>query len=62
MKCPVCGEDMMFMNGCGWDYDRWLCMKRTGLRLCPGEIELETTTYPEGYDEKEGEDEEGQRV
>ena len=45
-KCPECGKEMFFLYGCGWDYDRWVCMCRYGLRLCPGEIELETTTYP----------------
>ncbi len=42
-KCPVCGGIMLLMYGCGWDYDRLIC----GSRGCPGEIELETTTYPE---------------
>lgn len=41
--CPVCGGYMLMLYGCGWDYDRWLC----GERGCEGEIELETTTFPD---------------
>jgi len=49
-KCPVCGCDMIFMYGCGCDYDRWVCHARVPgtLRLCDGEVELEETTYPDG--------------
>jgi hypothetical protein len=41
--CPECGEPMMAMYGCGWDYDRFICSKF----MCDGEIELETITYYE---------------
>jgi len=38
---------MLFIHGCGWDYDRWVCLyKSDNYRLCTGEIELEETTYP----------------
>ena len=45
-KCPVCGKPMLMIYGDYWDYDRWVCMVRDPqtLRLCPGEIELETST------------------
>jgi hypothetical protein len=50
-KCPVCGDpNMIWMPGVGWDYDRWLCgrlMPGRRVLVCDGEIELETTTYPE---------------
>jgi len=47
MKCPECGNEMIFIHGCGWDYDRWVCMYSSDdFRLCIGEIELEETTYP----------------
>jgi hypothetical protein len=39
---------MVYMYGAHWDYDRWVCMSRDGLVLCPGEIELDVTTMPEG--------------
>jgi hypothetical protein len=54
-KCPKCGEDMLFMYGCGWDYDRWVCMNKNGesrFCFCNGEIELESTTYPEGFEQE----------
>jgi ribosomal protein S27AE len=38
--CPKCGEYMLQMFGCGWDYDRLIC----GDRDCDYEIEFETTT------------------
>lgn len=41
--CPICGNGMIFMYGCGWDYDRWICPEY----LYTGEIELSETTYPE---------------
>jgi hypothetical protein len=56
MECPKCGKPMLMMYGCGWDYDRWICphpisdeeYARTHIaRLCDGEIELTTTTFPE---------------
>lgn len=43
MKCPSCSSDMLFLYGCGWDYDRWVC----GSRDCNEEIELDTTTHIE---------------
>ena len=47
IKCPLCGNEMLFIHGCGWDYDRWICLyKSDNYRLCTGEIELEETTYP----------------
>ena len=49
--CPICGEPMVFFHGCDWDNDRWYCMKKFDGRLCKGEIELETTTYPEDFPE-----------
>ena len=44
--CPVHNTKMLMMYGCGWDYDRWLCVEKQ----CYEEIELETTTYPEGME------------
>ena len=55
MNCPLCGELMLLMYGCGWDYDKWVCMAK-GDRLfevCEGEIELETSTYPEDVDDND---------
>ena len=26
--CPKCGEYMLMMYGCGWDYDRLICGDR----------------------------------
>jgi len=47
--CPLCGHHpMQMLYGCQWDYDRWVCTQRTSLSLCSGEIELDTTTTPEG--------------
>ena len=43
-KCPICGGEMHFIYGCNFDYDTWIC----DVWNCDGEIELETTTYPEG--------------
>ena len=42
-KCPECGEPMLAMYGCGWDTDKFICSQF----MCDGEIELDTTTYPE---------------
>lgn len=48
MKCPICGEKMAFIYGCGWDYDRWVCMEKVDrFIICEGEVELDETTYPE---------------
>ena len=38
--CPKCGESMLMMYGCGWDYDRLICSK------CDYEFEFEFTSYP----------------
>ena len=38
--CPICGEYMLMMYGCGWDYDRLIC----GDKDCDHEVEFETTT------------------
>jgi hypothetical protein len=46
--CPICKTPMLMMWGCGWDYDRWICP----VRGCDGEVELETTSYYEGWDGK----------
>jgi len=35
--CPECGEELLRMFGCGWDYDRFVC----GSKYCDYEIELE---------------------
>lgn len=40
--CPKCGESMLMMYGCGWDYDRLIC----GSPKCDYEFEFETTSYP----------------
>lgn len=52
--CPVCGgkDTMIFIHGCGWDYDRWVCSAIANpedmvARLCHGEIELDATSYPD---------------
>lgn len=58
MKCPRCGEQMLLMYGCGWDYDKWVCMAK-GDRLfevCEGEVELETSTYPEEWRDDNNDD------
>ncbi|MEO5342189.1 MAG: hypothetical protein H7842_02425 [Gammaproteobacteria bacterium SHHR-1] len=60
--CPICGGIMTMMWGCDWDYDRWVCTEPVDptariKRLCPGEIELDTTSYPPGFDESQLEDE-----
>ena len=39
--CPICGEYMLQMFGCGWDYDRLICSNK----YCDHEVEFETTTY-----------------
>jgi hypothetical protein len=47
--CPECGCKMVFIHGCGFDYDRWVCYYVDGLlRMCTGYVGLETTTFPEG--------------
>ena len=53
MKCPECGEEMMFFYGCGFDYDRWMCVRKLDkfVLFCPGEVELDETSYPEGFEE-----------
>ena len=38
--CPICSGPMHLINGCGFDYDIWLCDDPD----CDGEIELETST------------------
>lgn len=40
LKCPLCGNDLIFVNGGGWDYDRAHCSNR----LCKFEKEYETST------------------
>ena len=40
LKCPLCGSVLLFLYGCGWDYDRALC----GNRKCDYEKEYDTTT------------------
>ena len=40
--CPMCGETLLFLYGCGWDYDRLIC----GNRNCDYEEELKTISYP----------------
>lgn len=51
--CPVCGGQMMFMYGCLWDYDRWVCLEQEpgSTLFCRGEIELDTTTTPDELQE-----------
>ena len=59
--CPLCGAPgMFFMYGCGWDYDRWVCGTLIGTRritVCPGEIELDTSTMPP--EDKDNDNEKG---
>ena len=38
--CPLCGNPVLFVEGCGWDYDRCWCSKRG----CRYEKEYDTTT------------------
>lgn len=45
--CPIHKQELRVMYGCGWDYDKLLCP----ICLCDYEIELETTSYPEGVEE-----------
>ena len=45
-KCPLCGSDILFISGEGWDYDREYCSNRA----CKYQVEYDTTTYLE--DEK----------
>lgn len=50
-KCPICGAEMIMTYGwgserCGY-YDCWVC----SFFMCPGVIELDETTYPEGFEE-----------
>lgn len=40
LKCPICGRDMLFLYGGGFDYDRALC----GNRNCYFEKEYESST------------------
>jgi len=50
-KCPECGGKMAMMYGGGWDYDRWMCNEWVKpLVICQGEIELDTSTEPEGME------------
>jgi len=49
--CPKCGGTMQLIYGMNWDYDLWVCPNPIDpdariKRLCPGEIELETSTMP----------------
>jgi len=41
-KCDKCGEPLLLMYGCGWDYDRVICSKSG----CDFEVEYETSTTP----------------
>ena len=41
--CADCGERLLVMYGCGFDYDRKIC----GVRGCHYEVEYESTTEPE---------------
>lgn len=45
MKCPTCDQEMVFVHVCGIDYDRWGCVTK----YCGEEVELDATTYPDGY-------------
>lgn len=48
VKCPACGSIMLAIYGFGWDYDRFIC----GAYGCDGEIELETVTYLQEYQQQ----------
>lgn len=49
-KCPKCKlKTLNYIHGCGWDYDRKVCMSR----FCEYEEELEVTSYPENMEEKQ---------
>jgi hypothetical protein len=48
--CPICGGDMHFIPGCGWDYDIWICNDPK----CEGEIEGEISTWVENVETKKG--------
>ena len=41
-KCPKCQSPMLFMFGCGWDYDRYVCSDRG----CDHAEETERSSYP----------------
>ena len=45
-KCPLCKKDLIFIHGCGWDYDMEYCTDR----VCKYEHEYDTSTVT---DEKE---------
>ena len=44
--CPLCGDPLIQLYGCGWDYDRLIC-SRYG---CDYDLEFEGTSYPEEDD------------
>lgn len=45
--CPkCCAKHLVFINGCGWDYDAWVCMNKA----CDYTEELEVSTMPDGAD------------
>lgn len=40
--CPKCkNQTLAYQHGCGWDYDRWMCMEAS----CDYERELECTSF-----------------
>ena len=47
IKCPSCGNEMMYIYGNGWDYDRWYCVHKVEGKagVCGHEIELNVSTF-----------------
>lgn len=44
LSCPACGDPIICLWGCGWDYDRLVCSHYN----CDWEHEYDTTTMAEG--------------
>ena len=47
IKCPSCGNEMMYIHGRGWDHDRWYCVHKIEGKagVCGHEIELNVSTF-----------------
>lgn len=43
LKCPKCNKPIIFVHGCGWDYDAEWCSSRK----CDYEVIYDTTTLIE---------------
>ena len=47
IKCPSCGNEMMYVHGHGWDHDKWYCVHKIEGKhgVCGHEIELNVSTF-----------------